>query len=48
MLASIVLSFRAIKFKEKGLLKYTALIIVALSIIGIVIQPILMALFGFN
>ncbi|WP_251554270.1 hypothetical protein [Neobacillus muris] len=48
MIASIYMGILGMKKKEKGLLKYTAFLVVIILIIGMAIQPILMALFGFG
>ena len=48
MVASIYMGILGIKSNEKGLLKYTPFFVVTIFIIGIALQPILMALFGFG
>ncbi|MDQ0159759.1 hypothetical protein J2S77_001745 [Alkalibacillus salilacus] len=48
MMASIVLGIVGIKSNEKGFLKYTGILIVALLIIGLALTPVLMGLFGFR
>jgi predicted membrane channel-forming protein YqfA (hemolysin III family) len=46
MITSIVLGIVEVKSKEKGFLKYTGILLVLVFVLGVALQPILMALFG--
>jgi len=48
MIASIIYGILGVKSKENGFLKYTGMLILLLFIVGLLLIPIIIGIFGFN
>jgi len=48
MISSIVFGILGVKSKEKGFLKYAGMLIMLLVVVGLLLIPLFMGIFGFN